>query len=297
MTLRSNGLNLRDDARTGPIAFQGEPGANSDTACRDMFPAMTPLPCATFEDCFAALEAGEATLAMIPIENTIAGRVADIHLLMPRSGFHIVAEYFLPIRFHLMALPGTGLADVRVVRSHVHALGQCRAVIRDHGWRGEVAGDTAGAAREVRDAGDRHVAALAPLLAAELYGLDVLMEDVHDADHNTTRFVVLGRDAEVPAEDEPAVTSFVFRVRNRAAALYKVMGGFATNGVNMTKLESYQIDGTFTATQFYADVEGHRDDPAVAAAMEEMDFFCREKTWLGTYPAAPWRLRARAEGG
>ena len=285
--------------RTGTIAFQGENGANSDMAFRDMFPRMETLPCPTFEDAFAALAAGAADLAMIPIENTVAGRVADIHQLLPNSGLFIVAEYFLPIRFHLMALPGVGLGDVRTVHSHIHALGQCREVIRAHGWRGVVAGDTAGAARELRDAGERTRATLSPPLAARLYGLDVLMEDVHDADHNTTRFVVLSREPETPplAAAPPGsthVTTFVFRVRNVPAALYKVMGGFATNGVNMTKLESYQIDGTFTATLFYADIEGHPDETPVRLALEEMDFFCAEKRMLGTYPAAEWRLRERA---
>ena len=281
--------------RTGTIAFQGENGANSDMACRDMYPAMRPLPCPTFEDAFAALKNGEADLAMIPIENTVAGRVADIHQLLPDSGLFIIAEYFLPIRFHLMALPGVFLSDIRTVHSHIHALGQCREIIRANGWRGVVAGDTAGAARELRDAKDRTRATLSPPLAAELYGLEVLMEDVHDADHNTTRFVVLSREPQTPSIDAgPAVTTFVFRVGNVPAALYKVMGGFATNGVNMTKLESYQIDGTFTATLFYADIEGHPDEPAVRFAMEEMEFFCAERRVLGTYPAAQWRLRERA---
>ena len=282
------------EKRNGIIAFQGENGANSEMACRAMYSAMEPLPCPTFEDAFAALKSGDADLAMIPIENTVAGRVADIHQLLPDSGLHIVAETFLPIRFHLMALPGVSLDRVRTVHSHIHALGQCREVIRAHGWKGVVAGDTAGAARELRDAGDKTRATLSPPLAAELYGLDVLIEDVHDAAHNTTRFVVLSREPETPAlEDGPAVTTFVFRVGNVPAALYKVMGGFATNGVNMTKLESYQIDGTFTATLFYADIEGHPAEERVQFALAELEYFSAEHRILGTYPAAQWRLKER----
>ena len=201
---------MKNETRTGTIAFQGEPGANSDTACRNVYPAMDPLPCATFEDAFDALATGKADLAMIPIENTLAGRVADIHHLLPESGVHIIAEYFLPIDFHLMVLPGVAFEDIETVYTHIHGLGQCRNIIRDNGWLGEIAGDTAGAARMIRDNGDRKAAALAPLLAAELYGMDVLREFVQDADHNTTRFVVLSREPEIPAvEDGDAVTAFV----------------------------------------------------------------------------------------
>lgn len=277
--------------RSGKIAFQGEPGANSDTACRNVYSNMEPLPCPTFEDAFEALKSGAADLAMIPIENTLAGRVADIHSLLPESGLHIIGEYFLPIHFQLMALPGVKLDDIETVYSHVHALGQCRNVIRDNGWKGVIAGDTAGAARMIADNGDRKAAALSPLLAAELYGMNILKENVEDAEHNVTRFVILSRTPEVPDVDAgPAVTTFVFRVRNVPAALYKVMGGFATNGVNMTKLESYQ-GGTFTATIFYADIEGHPDQQNVKYALEEMDFFSSEKTILGVYPAATDRSR------
>jgi len=276
--------------RTGTIAFQGEPGANSDTACRNVHPNMDPLPCPTFEDAFEALKSGQADLAMIPIENTLAGRVADIHQLLPNSGFHIIGEYFLPIHFHLMALPGVTKDEITTVYSHIHALGQCRSVIRENGWKGVVAGDTAGAARMIADSGDRTAAALSPPLAAKLYNMNILQEHVQDADHNITRFVILSREPEVPAvEDGPAITTFVFRVRNVPAALYKVMGGFATNGVNMTKLESYQIGGAFTATLFYADIEGHPDQQSVKFAMEEMEFFCAERTILGVYPAAAQR--------
>ncbi len=277
--------------KTGNIAFQGEPGANSDTACRNVYPEMTPVPCATFEDAFDALQSGVAELAMIPIENTIAGRVADIHHLLPHSGFHIVGEYFLPIRFQLMALPGVGIEDIKTVYSHVHGLGQCRNIIREHRWEAVTASDTAGAARLIADRQDKQAAALAPELAAELYGLNILKRDVEDADHNTTRFVILSREAQIPpVEAGDAITTFVFRVKNVPAALYKVMGGFATNGVNMTKLESYQLGGTFTATLFYADIEGHPEQENVRLALEEMDFFCAEKRILGVYPAISDRI-------
>jgi prephenate dehydratase len=277
---------------TGKIAFQGEPGANSDTACRDMFPDMEPVPCATFEDAFSALKRGNANLAMIPIENSIAGRVADIHHLLPNSDLHIVGEYFLPIHFQLMALPGVAIDEISTVYSHVHALGQCRNIIRDNGWKAIVSGDTAGSARMVAEAKEKTSAALAPQLAASLYGLDILAENVEDEDHNTTRFVVLSRDADIaPANNGPVITTFVFQVRNVPSALYKVMGGFATNGINMTKLESYQIGGAFTATLFYADIEGHPDDKSVAFALEEMEFFSVHRKILGVYPANDFRTR------
>ncbi len=280
--------------KTGMIAFQGEPGANSDTACRNMYPDMQPMPCATFEDAFSAVKHGVADLAMIPIENSVAGRVADIHHLLPASDLHIVGEYFLPIQFQLMAKKGTKIDDITTVYSHVHALGQCRKIIRDHGWQAHVSGDTAGSARRVAELEDPHCAALAPLLAASLYGLDILAEDVQDEDHNTTRFIVLSRKSVLaPANNGPVITTFIFRVRNVPAALYKVMGGFATNGVNMTKLESYQLDGAFTATLFYADIEGHPDDPSVAFALEEMEFFSAEKRILGVYSASEYRIKVQ----
>ena len=278
-------------APTNRISFQGEPGANSDTACRNMFPDMTPLPCPTFEDAFNAVETGKADLAMIPIENTIAGRVADIHHLLPESRLHIIREYFLPIHFHLMVLPGVERAQIRTVHSHIHALGQCRKFIRKNGWKPIVAGDTAGAAKLVAEAGDPSMAALSPKLAAELYGLRIVEENVEDTETNVTRFVVLTKSkawAERPAPDAPMMTTFMFRVRNVPAALYKAMGGFATNGVNMTKLESYQL-GAFTATLFYADIEGHPDDTGVRNALEELRFFSREVRILGVYPRSPSR--------
>ena len=272
------------------IAFQGEPGANSDIACRDVYPECEPLPCATFEDCFGAVREGKAALAMIPIDNSIAGRVADIHHLLPTSGLHIVGEYFLPIHFQLMAVGGATLKTLKSVHSHVHALGQCRKFIRSHGWAAMVEVDTAGAARLIAERGDPTQAALAPKLAAELYGLKILKENVEDESHNTTRFIILSKkDERAPAGNGPVVTTFVFRVRNVPAALYKALGGFATNGVNMTKLESYQLDGHFFATQFYADVEGHPDQRPLALALEELAFFSTEVRILGVYPASRWR--------
>lgn len=279
------------------ISFQGEFGANSDSACREMYPDMSPYPCATFEDAFAALKDGTVDLAMIPIDNSLAGRVADIHHLLPRSDLHIIGEYFLPIHFHLMVLPGVKIEDITHVYSHIHALGQCRQIIRENRWKTLAAGDTAGAAKLIANEQDKSGAALAPSLAAKLYGLDIIKENVEDADHNTTRFVVLSRDPEMPAKsDAPTVVSFVFRVRNVPAALYKAMGGFATNGVNMTKLESYQLDGRFTATQFYSEIDGHPDDQGVKFALEELAFFSDEIRILGTYPASEFRYKVNGQG-
>lgn len=278
--------------KTNRIAFQGDYGANSDMACRDHFPELSPLPCPTFEDALMAVENGDADLGMIPIENTLAGRVADIHRLLPESRLHIIGEYFMPIRFQLMVLPGVKLEEIRTVHSHVHALGQCRKIVRLNGWKAVVAGDTAGAARMVSEEKDRSMAALAPRLAAELYGLDILQENVEDSENNVTRFVILSRDRIVPARHsitEKIITTFIFNVRNIPAALYKAMGGFATNSINMTKLESYQLGGRFVATQFYADIEGHPDDDNVKHAMDELKFFSTEVRVLGTYRAHPMR--------
>jgi prephenate dehydratase len=279
-------------AKTNRIAFQGDFGANSDMACRDVFPTMEPLPCQTFEDAFMAVENGEADLAMIPIENTIAGRVADIHHLLPESRLHIIGEYFMPIRFQLMVLPGVQKDEIRTVHSHIHALGQCRKIIRVNGWKAVVAGDTAGAAKLVSEVGDRSMAALAPRLAADLYGLEILAENVEDTENNVTRFVVLSRDeqwAEPSADGGLTVTTFVFNVRNIPAALYKALGGFATNGINMTKLESYQLGGKFVATQFYADIEGHPSETHVRQALEELRFFSEKVRILGVYPGHSMR--------
>lgn len=273
------------------IGFQGAKGANSEIAIRDVYPGWEAVACDTFEDVFNALDKGEVELAMIPIENSLAGRVADIHHLLPESGTFIIGEYFLPIRFDLMVLPGVSIDEIKTVYSHVHGLGQCRKIIRKHGWKPVVGGDTAGSAKLVSERGDRTMAALAPALAAEIYGLETLAENVEDADHNTTRFVILSKDATKRAKpgNGPVITTFLFQVRNIPAALYKAMGGFATNGVNMTKLESYQIGGAFTATQFYADVEGHPDDDNVRLAFEELGFFTDDFRILGVYPASKAR--------
>ncbi|HWG03668.1 MAG TPA: prephenate dehydratase [Beijerinckiaceae bacterium] len=280
------------------IAYQGEPGANSHIACRDVFPDWEPVPCASFEDAFAAIEDGSATLGMIPIENSIAGRVADIHHFLPNSGLHIVGEYFLPIHFQLLAVKGASLATLKTVYSHVHALGQCRTIIRKYGLRPVIAGDTAGSAREVAEWSDPTRASLAPALAAEIYGLETLASDVEDESHNTTRFVILSKTPDWAASGNgPTVTTFVFRVRNVPAALYKSLGGFATNGVNMTKLESYMVGGEFAATQFLADVDGHPNEPAVARAIEELGFFSREVRILGVYPAHPFRIETQKAAG
>jgi prephenate dehydratase len=272
------------------IAFQGELGANSHIACVEARPDYEPLPCHTFEDAFQAVKDGSAELAMIAIENTTAGRVADVHHLLPSSGLWIVGEHFLRIEFHLLAVPGATLAGLKEVHSHVHALGQCRKAIKKHNLKAVVAVDTAGAARELSELGDKTRAAIATKLAADTYGLDVLEKNIEDEEHNTTRFVILSKTQQDAAPNNgPVMTSFVFRVRNVPAALYKAMGGFATNGVNMTKLESYQIEGQFSATQFYADIEGHPHDRPVKLAFEELGFFTSYMKVLGTYPASSFR--------
>ena len=276
------------------IAYQGEPGANSDIACREAYPHLIPLPCASFEDAFTAVSNGEATLAMIPIENSIAGRVADIHHFLPHSGLHVVAEYFLPIHFQLMAPKGATREGLKRVYSHVHALGQCRRIVQELHLEAHTAGDTAGAAREIAEWGDPTKAALAPWLAAEIYGLDVLGEDVEDEEHNTTRFVVLSKTAQWPPLGQAqTITTFIFRVRNVPAALYKTLGGFATNGVNMTKLESYMVGGQFFATQFLCDVDGHPEHAGLRLAFEELGFFSQEIRILGVYPKAATRSSQR----
>ena len=276
------------------IAYQGEPGSNSHLVCKQHYGDWEAVACASFEDVFAAVENDSADdgadLAMIPIDNSIAGRVADIHHFLPTSGLHIIAEHFLRIQFTLMGVPGASLDTIKTVHSHVHALGQCREVIREHGLTPVISGDTAGAAREIADAQDVTQAAIAPPLAAEIYSLEILADDVEDEDHNTTRFVVLSPDmVEAPAGNGPIVTSFIFNVKNLPASLYKALGGFATNGVNMTKLESYMVGGEFTATQFLAEVDGHPDDVPVRRALDELAFFTTEVKILGVYPADPFR--------
>ncbi len=274
------------------ISFQGELGANSHIACAAAYPEMAPLPCASFEDAFAAVSEGQAALAMIPIENSLAGRVADVHHLLPESDLYIIGERFIPIRHQLMAPKGATLQTLKRVHSHPQALGQCRRTLRAMGLSPVKSADTAGAAREIAELGSLEDAALASTLAAEVYGLEILKADVADAQHNTTRFIVLApKPDDAEPEEGPCITSFVFRVRNVPAALYKAMGGFATNGVNMTKLESYQIGGSFTATQFYADIDGHPRDRNVRLALEELQFFSSELKVLGVYRADPFRKR------
>jgi prephenate dehydratase len=275
------------------IAFQGEPGANSHEACRTYFPDYEAYPCKTFEEAFEAIKTGAAQLGMIPIENSIAGRVADVHHLLPASGLKIIGERFKPIRFQLMANKGVKLSDVEVVASMPIALSQCRNSLKKLGVTTEAAGDTAGAAKELALKPNPKRGAVAPALAAEIYGLDILARDIEDERHNTTRFLVMTADPNPPAPEftHRCVTSFVFRVRNLPAALYKALGGFATNGVNMTKLESYMEGGNFTATFFYAEVDGRPEDRSLALALDELKFFSEKFEILGVYPADPFRDR------
>jgi prephenate dehydratase len=280
------------------VVYQGEPGANSHVACVNAYPGFEPVACQTFEDALIAVRDRKARYAMIPIENSVAGRVADVHHLLPDSGLYIVGEHFERIYHQLLVLPGTKQEDLKTIHSHTHALGQCRKVIKEMGLRPVTEADTAGSARMLRDEGDRTKAVIASKLAAEIYGLEILHSDIEDAEHNTTRFIVLSADREdVPASNGPVVTTFVFRVRNVPAALYKVLGGFATNGVNMTKLESYMVEGAFTATMFYADIEGHPDDRLVALSLEECRFFSSEFRIFGAYPASPFRDEQRRKNG
>lgn len=273
---------------TGAVAFQGMPGAYSHQACAEVFPGRATLPCQTFEAAVAAVREGRAALAMLPVENSTYGRVADLHHLLPASGLHIIGEHFLRVHINLLGLPGTRTGDIRTAMSHTVLLGQCRDFLRTHGIAARVGADTAGSAEAVAAAGQRELGALASELAGEIYGLDVLARHIEDQSNNTTRFLVMSPDP-APARDGDRLTSFVFRVRNLPAALYKALGGFATNGINMIKLESYMIGGQFTATQFYADIEGGPDDPPVARALEELAFFTSSLQILGVYPAHPFR--------
>ena len=270
---------------SGRIAFQGEPGAYSHEACRKARPGMEPLPCESFEATIEAVRSGAADLAMLPVENTTYGRVADIHRLLPQSGLHIVDEAFVRVHINVLAVPGAQLADIREAWSHLVLLPQCAGFLREHGIKGRVSPDNARAARDVAERGDKTAAALASELAAEIYGLDVLARHIEDEDSNTTRFLLMAPQPDLTRRADRMMTTFVFRVRNIPAALYKAMGGFATNGVNMTKLESYMVGGSFTATQFYADIEGHPDDANVQLALEELTYFTSELKILGTYPA------------
>ncbi len=272
------------------IAFQGNPGAYSHLACRQAFPDMDVLPCESFEDVFSAVELGEASLAMLPIENSVAGRVTDVHHLLPESRLHIVGEHFIRVEHQLLAPPGADIAGLEAVHSHVMALGQCRDLIRELGIKPMTHADTAGAARDVAADGDIAHAAIASELAGEIYGLDTLKAGIEDAEHNHTRFLILSRDAVDPDPDAgTVVTSILFRVRSVPAALYKALGGFATNGVNLTRLESYMIGGAFVAAQFYLDAEGHPKDRSMRLALEELRFFAREVRVLGVYAAHPYR--------
>ena len=275
---------------TKKIAFQGEPGAYSHQACHAARPHLEALPCPTFEAVIEAVRTGEAAQAMLPVENTTYGRVADIHRLLPQSGLHIVEEAFVRVHINLLGVKGARVSDVRRAYSHLVLIPQCATFLRENGIEGVVTTDNATAAREVAAAGDASEAALASELAGEIYGLDLLARHIEDEKHNTTRFLVMAREPDFRKRGKHGmITSFVFRVRNIPAALYKAMGGFATNGVNMTKLESYMVDGSFSATQFYADIEGHPDDRNVQLALEELDYFTSELKLLGVYPADPRR--------
>ena len=272
------------------IAFQGELGAYSHQACHETYPDLEALPCRTFEDAIAAVREHRAELAMLPVENSTFGRVADIHHLLPESGLHIIDEAFVRVHINLLALPGTKLSQVKSAMSHTMLLGQCRDYLADQGIQRVTGADTAGSAHHVAEAGDPTMAALASELAGEIYGLDVLARHIEDEGNNTTRFLVMSREPDFSRRgDDGMMTTFVFEVRNIPAALYKAMGGFATNGVNMTKLESYMVGGSFSATQFYADIEGHPDDPSVKLALEELDYFTSSVKMLGVYPADPKR--------
>lgn len=272
------------------IAFQGEAGAYSHQACRETYPDAAPLPCRSFEDAIEAVRSGAADLAMLPVENSTFGRVADIHHLLPGGGLHIINEAFVRVEIALLALPGTQLGDVRRAMSHPMLLGQCRAFLEAHNIERVTGFDTAGSARQVAEDADSSTAALASALAGEIYGLDVLAAGIEDEGNNTTRFLVMSREPDYTQRGSGGmITSFVFQTRNIPAALYKAMGGFATNGVNMTKLESYMVGGSFAATQFYADIEGHPEDENVRLALDELEYFTSHVNILGVYPRDPGR--------
>ncbi|MDT0681171.1 prephenate dehydratase [Roseicyclus sp. F158] len=277
---------------TPRIAYQGEPGAYSHQACVEARPDHEPMPCSTFEDAIEAVRTGAAELAMLPVENSTYGRVADIHRLLPESGLHIVGEAFVRVHISLLGVPGTRIEDVTRAQSHTVLLGQCRTFLRGNGIEPVTGADTAGSAAHVARVADPSLAALASELAGEIYGLVPLAREIEDQTTNTTRFLVMSRQADLSRRGAgPMMTTFVFRVRNIPAALYKALGGFATNGVNMTKLESYMAGGNFTATQFHADIEGHPDDRSVRLALEELDYFTSKITLLGVYPADPRRAK------
>ncbi|MDF1717796.1 MAG: prephenate dehydratase [Antarcticimicrobium sp.] len=275
---------------TNRIAFQGEPGAYSHEACRKARPEMEALPCRTFEDAIEAVRSGAADLAMLPVENSTYGRVADIHTLLPHSGLHIIEEAFVRVHINLLGVPGAQLGDITHAMSHTVLLGQCKDFLQQHGIHRITGADTAGSARQVSELGQTGTAALASELAGEIYGLNLLARHIEDHSNNTTRFLIMSREADSSRRGKHGmITSFVFQVRNIPAALYKAMGGFATNGINMTKLESYMVDGSFTATRFYADIEGHPDDPNVKLALDELAYFTTDVEILGVYPASAER--------
>src|SRR5215831_10444691 len=277
-------------SRAKRVAFQGEPGAYANLAAREALPNVMAVPKPTFDDAVEAVRVGDTDLCIIPVENSLHGRIADIHHLLPDAGLYIVGEHFHRVRHQLLGLKGAKLAGLKTVYSQGPALGQCRKLIRElkltaHNWH-----DTAGSARHVAEMKDPSAGAIASSLAAEIYGLDVLKADVEDESHNMTRFLIMAREPDdAPNDGTRVVTTFVFRVRNVPAALYKALGGFATNGVNMTKLESYQLGGSFNATQFYSDIEGHPEERHVRLALEELQFFTSKLTVLGVYPAHPFR--------
>ena len=272
------------------IAFQGRPGAYSDLACHAVFPDWQTLPCQSFEDAFAAVHDGQATYFMMPVENSTAGRVADIHHILPNGGLHIIAEHYQPVEHHLLAIPGTKLNDIKIAHSHIQALSQCKKFLREHGIKPVMKEDTAGSAADLKSLNDKTIAAIASKLAGEIYGLESLAGNIADQAGNTTRFLIMSREAKMPPLDSaPCITSFVFRLRSVPAALYKALGGFASNGVNITKIESYMVDNRFTAAQFYADVEGHTQDNRLKLAFEELNFFAEEVKILGVYPAHNFR--------
>ena len=272
------------------IAFQGEPGAYSHLACNEAYPDLEPLPCESFEDAFAAVSGGSAGLAMIPIENSLGGRVADMHHLLPESSLYIINEHFQAVQHCLLAPAGASLEGLRSIESHTQALAQCRGLIRELGVEAVHVADTAGAARDVAERADRTIGAIASKLAGEIYSLETLRTRIEDKLGNTTRFVIMSRARVEPdPRDGPCMTSFVFQVRSIPASLYKALGGFATNGINITKLESYIVDASFTVAQFYAEIEGHPSDNNVTNAIEELQFFCAKLKILGTYPQHPFR--------
>jgi prephenate dehydratase len=272
------------------VAFQGEPGAYANLAAFEALPGKQYVPSPTFDHAVDAVKRGEADLCIIPVENSLMGRIADIHHLLPEAGLHIVGEHFLRIQHQLLGIKGSKLADIKSVYSQGPALAQCLRVMREHNIKGVPWHDTAGSAKHIAELKDPTIAAIASRMAGELYGLEILKADVEDEHHNHTRFLIMSREPDDAVNDgRKIITTFVFRVKNIPAALYKAMGGFATNQVNMTKLESYQLGGSFNATQFYADIEGHPDDRLVKLALEELAFFTNKLTVLGIYPAHQFR--------